>query len=127
MRLLLDTHGLIGYSTGDALLPTAFRDLLEDLETEIIVSLASVWEMSIKQAKSKLGLKSGVSAVVQNAVGLGFRLLPIERAPVLAVQHLLPYHGDPFDRLLIAQAQIEGYTLVSRDVAADRYGTARTW
>lgn len=83
--------------------------------------------MSIKQGLGKLGLKAGVTATVHAVLKRGVRLLPIDLSHVLAVQHLPPCHGDPFDRLLIAQARVEGLTLVSRDAAFDPYGVARRW
>ena len=104
MRLLADTHTLIWHQGGDARLPITARNLIDDPANEDYLSLCSVWEMSIKQGLGKLGLKTGVSTMIQNAIGHDFRLLPIELAHGLAVQDLPLHHGDPFDRLLIAQA-----------------------
>ena len=94
---------------------------------ELWLSLASVWEMSIKQGLGKLGLRRRVERTVEIAIRHGVRLLPIELAHVLAVRGLPPHHGDPFDRLLIAQAHTEGLALVSRDAALDAYGIVRVW
>ena len=81
--------------------------------------------MSIKEGLGKLGLKIGVSQTVETILRHRVRLLPIELSHVLAVQSLPPHHGDPFDRLLIAQAKAEGLVIVSRDVAFDPYGAQR--
>ena len=81
--------------------------------------LASVWEMSIKEGLGKLGLKFGVPKTVETTLRHRVRLLPIELSRVLAIQSLPPHHGDPFDRLLVAQAKIEGLALLSLDARFD--------
>lgn len=123
---LLDTHTLLWYLRGDSLLPLNLRSMIE--RGPSFFSIASVWEMSIKAGKGTLPLFVPLHELVNVATELnGFRLFRIELSHVLAVQHLPPHHGDPFDRLLIAQAQIEGLTLVSRDAAFDDYRLARVW
>lgn len=127
MRLLLDTHAFIWHREGDARIGLELRRVVGDPRNDVFLSLASVWEMSIKQGLGKLGLKASVQSTVEDGVKNGFRLLPITLPHALAVQDLPPHHGDPFDRLLIAQTQIEGLTLVSRDTAFDAYGVVRLW
>ena len=125
MRLLLDTHTTIWPGEDDPRLSPRGRELIEDSTNELWFSIASVWEMSIKQSLGKLGLKTGVSALVAGAASRGVRLLPIELSRVLATQALSHPHGDPFDRVLIAQGQLEDLIIVGRDAAFDVYGVAR--
>lgn len=127
MRFLLDTHTAIWATEDDPRLSGLLRDLLADPAHELCLSIASVWEMSIKEGLGKLGLKVGVPKTVDTILRHRVRLLPIELSHVLAVQHLPPHHGDPFDRLLIAQTKIEGLTLLSRDETFDQYGVTRLW
>ena len=94
----------------------------------MLVSVASAWEMSIKQSLGKLQLSLPVERLVADrlpAVGIG--LLPIEMAHIGHLERLPLHHRDPFDRMLAAQALAEGLAIVSADEAFDAYGVARVW
>jgi len=112
-RYLLDTHLIYWWMTAEARLGKATQGLIA--KSEIIVSTASVWEMVLKNAKGKLPLPQG--AITEQLEAQGFVLLPILPRHIETVRGLTCTHADPFDRLLIAQAQDERLTLLTRDAA----------
>lgn len=111
MRLLLDTHILLWAMLDDPRLGAGLRDRMAGAEA-IFVSAASVWEITIKTAIGKLDVPQDL---FDQAFEAGVRPLPISWGHARAVQGLPLHHADPFDRLLIAQAQQEGLALVSAD------------
>ncbi|MES2644636.1 MAG: type II toxin-antitoxin system VapC family toxin [Myxococcota bacterium] len=124
MRLLLDTHAALwAISEPDALSATA-REAIVDAE-EIHLSVVSPWELVIKAALGKLVLRRSVEDICKELEReFGARSLAVTLAHVLEVGRLAPHHGDPFDRLLIAQARVEGLTIVTRDHVFGDYGIA---
>ncbi len=120
MTLLLDTHVLLWWLADHPDLPLGVRHEITRAP-RCYVSAASIWEATIKRALGKLDCPSGLAAVVQTE---GFDPLPVSLEHAEAVGGLPPLHGDPFDRLLIAQAQLEGLTLVTRDDRIGRYDVA---
>ena len=112
-RYLLDTHLIYWWMTADAGLGTTMQRIIA--KSEIIVSTASMWEMVLKNAKGKLPLPDG--SLTDQLEAQGFILLPILPRHIEAARKLRCEHADPFDRLLIAQAQDERLTLLTRDVA----------
>jgi PIN domain nuclease of toxin-antitoxin system len=112
-RYLLDTHLIYWWMTADARLGNATRELIE--QSEIVISVASLWEMALKNAKGKLPLPQGPLSEEMEAQG--FILLPVMPRHIEAVRQLACGHSDPFDRLLIAQAMDESLTLLTRDAA----------
>ena len=117
MSLLLDTHIALWGITGD---PTLDPDLLDRLrhDPDIFLSPVSLWEITIKQAAGKL---TGPADLAERILGLGFRELPVTHRHAIAAGRLPPHHRDPFDRMLIAQAAVDGLTLVTRDAGIQRY------
>lgn len=116
MRLLLDSSVFIWFDLDDDQLSQRVREAIDDKSNRLYVSLASVWEIQIKVQLGKLRLNSSL----ENAVSMqqqtnGIELLPIELNHILALNNLPTHHRDPFDRMLIAQAQAAGLTLVTRD------------
>ena len=119
MRFLLDTHALLWWLEGGAELSDEARAAIESPETTVYVSAASAWEISIKRAKGRLDSPSDVAdAIFAN----DFEELPIEVEHAQSVGSLPTHHADPFDRILIAQAQLEGLTIVTRDKMFEAYG-----
>lgn len=112
MRLLIDTHVFLWWCADDRRLSAADRGAIGDAANEVYLSAASVWEMTIKEALGRLRVPEPVSAA---ALRLGFEPLPVTFEHAEATAQLPPRHRDPFDRMLIAQAQIESLTLVTRD------------
>ncbi len=130
MNLLLDTHSLIWYALDDPRMSVTARALIKDPDNEIMISPASYWEIAIKVSIGKLDLKQSYEDFLDICLGpSGFRVLPIEPAHTIRLA-ALPFpsgHKDPFDRLLIAQAMVEGIPIVSIDVAFDPYPITRIW
>ena len=112
-RYLLDTHLIYWWMTADARLGKTVQRIIA--KSGITVSTASVWEMVLKNAKGKLPLPEG--AITEQLEAQGFILLPILPRHIEAARNLTCDHADPFDRLLIAQAQNERLTLLTRDAA----------
>jgi len=120
MNLLLDTHVLIWWDEGRKLAAAA-RRAIEDADT-VYVSAASAWEVAIKVGLGRLRPLRTVEEAVEES---GFVELPITFRHAERVAGLPAHHRDPFDRLLIAQAELEGLTLVSRDPVFGRYVVER--
>jgi len=120
MRLLLDTHVLLWALTkSDRLSPRAVR-LIEDRRNQIWVSVASIWELSIKYALKKIEIDlPGLESVLEKS---DFALLPVMFRHAVQVSELPHYHGDPFDRMLIAQAIAETAHLLTNDSQLSKYG-----
>jgi PIN domain nuclease of toxin-antitoxin system len=121
VKLLVDTHVLIWAVLEDAALPERFHAALSDPAAEVHVSAVSVWEVSIKRALGKLAVPSDL---FDQAVKSGCVALPITWDHARAVETLPMHHADPFDRLLIAQARVEGLTLLTADRTFAAYDVA---
>jgi len=108
VRALLDTHAFLWFTTGEPRLSNAARELITNPRNEILLSLASLWEMAIKASLGKLILQPSFDAAILGQMARNdIRLLGIEVAHVREVLTLPWHHRDPFDRLLIAQAPVE--------------------
>ena len=128
MRLLLDTHAFLWWVADDRRLPRRARAAITNPTNECLVSVASCWEMAIKVSIGKLTLPAPVERFVPDQLATnGFRLLPIELAHAARVAKLPRHHGDPFDRLLIAQSLIENLSMVSAESILGKYGVQRLW
>lgn len=120
MNLLLDTHVVLWWLGDAPELSARARSLLGDPSSVLFLSAASVWEMRIKQSLGKLRLPSNFATVL---AGQAIEPLPITHAHAHRIEKLPPIHRDPFDRLLIAQAECEGLTIVTRDQVFGRYAS----
>jgi PIN domain nuclease of toxin-antitoxin system len=118
VRLLLDTHAFLWWNADDAALGPVTRAAIADPANIVLVSAASVWEISRKRASGKLDAPGDVAEWIERN---GFVALPIEAAHAAAAPELPRHHADPFDRMLVAQAALEGYTLVTRDAEVAKY------
>ncbi len=128
MRLLVDTHALIWYVDQDHLLSRLAHAAITDPSNELLLSVASIWEIAIKVGMGKLTLSGPFRAWVQKAqADLGMTLLPITVDHADEQTRLPNHHRDPFDRMLLAQAIVEQLTLVSADSMLDPYGVTRVW
>jgi PIN domain nuclease of toxin-antitoxin system len=121
VRLLLDTHTFLWWIDGGRTLGREARAAIADGRSDIAVSAASAWEISIKRALGKLRLDADV---VDQLRRNRFRSLPITVEHALAAGALPRHHDDPFDRMLAAQALAEGLTIVTRDPRFEPYGVA---
>ena len=127
-RLLLDTHAFLWWVEDSPQLSPAARALMEVLENECFLSIASSWEMAVKASIGKLRLSLPVREYVpQHLAANQFRELPISFAHAARVESLELHHRDPFDRLLAAQALEEQLILISADRIFDCYGVMRVW
>jgi PIN domain nuclease of toxin-antitoxin system len=117
LRLLLDTHVLIWWARDEPLAPAA-HEAIASPTNEVSVSAASVWEAGIKVTLGKLRLGRDLA---DETARHGFTELSVTFAHARAASQLQPHHRDPFDRMLVAQAQLEGLTLVTRDPAFRPY------
>jgi len=115
MNLLLDTHTLIWWFDGNKRLGASARRILEQREANVWVSAVSIWEISIKTATGRLKLKDPTEESLALLLERDFRPLQVTFAHAFAVRHLPHHHNDPFDHLLIAQAQCENLTLLTAD------------
>lgn len=122
MRQLLDSHTLLWFVLGDR--RRISPPLRASIEEGAIVSIASLWQIAIKSALGKLEVPDDLPRRVPE---LGFELLGVTAEHAWAVRQLPLHHGDPFDRLLIAQAQIERLSLVSVDPAFAAYDVTVLW
>lgn len=121
MHYLLDTHTFMWWmESGDKLSPKT-KIILQDLKQEIFVSVASVWEIIIKQSKGKLKTPRNIKGGIIKA---GFKVLSIELSHAIEVRKLPLHHKDPFDRMLISQAKAEKLTLITSDPKIWKYKLA---
>jgi len=128
MRLLLDTHAFLWWTLDSPMLSPAARAALANPDNACFFSMASTWEMAIKVSLGKLEVVGDLSRFVRQQLAANrFRPLPVDLAHSLRVADLPWHHRDPFDRLLVAQCQIEDLTLVSGDAMLPTYGIAVLW
>jgi len=119
---LLDTHVWLWLQTARARIRPDVLETLQAGETQVLLSAVSSWEIAIKWALGKLPLPEAPATYVPDRMARsGMEGLAIEHVHTLRVAELPRHHGDPFDRLLIAQAQLEGLTIVTADPAFDVY------
>jgi PIN domain nuclease of toxin-antitoxin system len=128
VRLLLDTHALLWFYLGDLQLSAVAQAAIADPGNGKFVSPASYWELAIKINLGKYVLAETYDEFIEHAIfDNGFAILPVEPKHTAALIVLPRHHKDPFDRLLVAQAQIEGIPLVSGDAILDQYPISRLW
>jgi PIN domain nuclease of toxin-antitoxin system len=128
MRLLLDTHTFLWWLDGDRRLPATARRRIADERNVILISAASAWEITTKARLGKLPGALDVAAdVAAAAASQGFTALDITILHAQRAGRLPGDHRDPFDRMLIAQAQLEDVPIVSNEAVFDAYGVNRIW
>lgn len=130
MRLLLDTHALYWYTTGDSKLSSQAQTSIQDATNDVFLSPVSLWEIAVKVSNGKWKMNQSFEIFLDRCLNqYEFKMLPIEPSHTIAVSRL-PFpteHRDPFDRMLISQALVESMALVSVDSAFDAYGVTRIW
>ncbi len=128
MKLLLDTHTFIWWDSAPSRLSPRALQLCQDANNELLLSVASVWEMQIKLQLGKLRLERSLPDLVEGQRRVnGMDILPIRLEHVLALEQLPAHHRDPFDRLLLAQACVENLVIVSADPVLARYSVDVVW
>ena len=111
MRILIDTHVLLWYIEDNPKLTTRWSDLLQDSRNLKMVSIASIWEIAIKTNLQKLR----ISYPLDKLIPIEFQILDLQISHLIAYQDLPFHHRDPFDRILVAQAQIEELSIMTID------------
>lgn len=128
MNLLLDTHVLLWFLDDDPQLVLTAKLLIQDPANRKLVSVATCWEIAIKVGLKKLNLGEPATTFLPRELATNyFHLLGIELVHATFVEALPTHHKDPFDRLLAAQALVEGIPLISADTIFDQYGVNRLW
>jgi PIN domain nuclease of toxin-antitoxin system len=125
-RVLLDTHALVWWVEGREKLSKLARETIEDPETVVLVSAASAWELAIKSRLGKFKSRELAEGLDEQILEEGFVALSISIQHALHAGGLGSSHKDPFDRMLIAQAEIEGVPVISKDTAFDNF-VRRVW
>lgn len=121
MKLLLDTHLLLWAAGYPSRLSADARGLIEAEENELFFSAASLWEIVIKRGLGREDFKVDARLLRRGLLDNGYSELPIASEHVVAIEGLPPIHKDPFDRILLAQAQVEGITLLTADPLLAQY------
>jgi PIN domain nuclease of toxin-antitoxin system len=128
MRALLDTHAFLWWLAGDRALSSAARDMIGDEDSTIFVSAATAWEITTKHRIGKLPGVASIASDIQRSVQReGFTPMDVTMRHAQRAGALRGHHRDPFDRMLLAQALLEGCVLVSNERVFDRYGVDRLW
>jgi PIN domain nuclease of toxin-antitoxin system len=123
VNLLLDTHGVIWWALNSRALRAEARQAISSAD-RVLVSAASAWEIAIKTALGRVHLKDPLSTIVRRS---GFEPLPVTFEHAERLSALPAHHADPFDRLLLVQALVEGLTLVSHDRVLQAYAVPIIW
>jgi PIN domain nuclease of toxin-antitoxin system len=121
MKLLLDTHLLLWAAEGPRHLPKTARNLIGDPDNELFFSAASIWEVTIKRSLGRTDFQVDTRLLRRGLLDNGYMELPITSEHTIAVEALPAIHKDPFDRILIAQAMVEGITLLTFDPLVAKY------
>ena len=128
MRVLLDSHAFLWWIVDDPRLSPGAREVIAEGDNEVFFSAASAWELAIKSRLGRLRMPADFERFVTDQVDLnGFSVLPVQLSHALRVHALPEHHKDPFDRMLVAQAQVEDMLLVSRDRRLADYRLRLVW
>ncbi len=128
MKVLLDTHVFLWWITDDPKLSSRAREIMSNIENELYLSAASGWEISIKVQIGRLKLPDEPQRFIHSQMRTNaIQSLPILMNHALHVSTLPDHHRDPFDRLLIAQAQLEGFPILSADPQMAKYQIEAIW
>lgn len=122
MNLLLDTHIALWAIADSPQLPAAARTAILDPKNTVWISVASVWEISIKHALGRGDMPVSGQAALRHFQDAGYRILDIQAAHAIKTESLGNHHKDPFDRMLVAQAQAEPMQLLTSDPLVSQYG-----
>ena len=126
MKLLLDTHLLLWAATAPQRLSTEAQGLFNDLDNELYFSAVSIWEVAIKRGLDRRDFQLDVRSFRRGLIDNGYIELPMSSLHAVAIDLLPAVHRDPFDRMLVAQASVEGLPLLTSDAVLAQYsGTVR--
>jgi PIN domain nuclease of toxin-antitoxin system len=124
VRLLIDSHALVWWSNASPVLGTGARGAIADPANEVLISIAALWELTIKTSSGKLSLPADLETMVASE---GFAILSITLPHLRRLAGLPRHHRDPFDRMMIAQALAEGIPIATGDRVFAGYGVQIVW
>ena len=128
MKAILDTHVFLWWNMNDPQLSKIAREIISDGRNELFLSAASAWEIAIKAARGRLMLPDYPAKYVADRLAFHhFQALPIQVSHALQVYSLPEIHRDPFDRLLVAQSQLEALPILTADTSIARYEVVTIW
>ena len=128
MKLLLDTHTFLWFINGDSKLSNHAKKLIENVSNKRLLSIASLWEISIKASIGRLKLNSSLKQLFADHIqGNAIELLHITPEHLDVLSELFFHHKDPFDRLIISQGKSENVPILSKDAVFDKYEIKRVW
>ncbi|HLI83704.1 MAG TPA: type II toxin-antitoxin system VapC family toxin [Bryobacteraceae bacterium] len=128
MKVLLDTHTFLWWNEANPLLSRRAHRLISDQENALYLSVVSAWEIVLKVGAGKLKLPAAAALYIPARLAhYRFDALPLSLEHVLAAGALPPLHRDPFDRMLVGQAQVEGLPILTRDPQIRRYAVETVW
>jgi len=127
MKYLLDTQALIWFINADAKLSEKAKEIIENQDNTLFISIISFWEMAIKLKKGKLNLAVPLQSIIESIETSEMQILPILSETTLILEKLEEYHKDPFDRMLIAQAMLEKTPIISVDENFKFYDIQVIW
>jgi len=128
MRVLLDTHVFLWWITDDAKLPDSIRNFISDGNNELFFSAASCWEIAIKSNLGRISLSHKIESFLPEQMVLNaVQGLPIQISHALYVINLPDHHRDPFDRIIVAQAQLEKMAIITSDPLVTKYDVDVIW
>lgn len=126
MQYLIDTHVFLWFVSNSKELSQTAKSLIEDETNEIFISIASLWEISIKTALGKLTIDGKYASVIDDLTDNSIEILPINFAHTIQQNKLPFHHKDPFDRIIISQAIVENMNFISADAIFDNYLKGKT-
>ena len=127
MNLLIDTNVFICFITDNDKLPLKIKQIIDNKENNCYVSIATYWEIGIKNSIGRLDLKSDLETIFQIIEESGFETLPITTNQILRNANLEFHHQDPFDRIIIAQSLTEKMTIITKDSQFENYNVPIIW
>ncbi len=127
MAFLLDTHAFLWFVSGDSKLPSSIRDKIMDMNQPCFLSVASLWEITIKNQLGKLQLNISLDDLFDYADRNQIEIVQINYDHLRTLSTLPNHHGDPFDRLIISQAISEKLVLITRDKGLKKYKAKQQW
>ena len=127
MKYLLDTHTFLWCFQGSDKLGEKSKSIIRNANTQKFISVASLWEFSIKHSLEKLKFDGGIISLCTIINQNGFTILPITQANLEKLSNLPFIHNDPFDRMIVATAKTEGFTILTADKNIRRYDVSWDW
>jgi len=127
MELLIDTQSFIWFTEDDPRMPSKIKSLLNNKDNALLLSIVSLWEITIKIGIGKLKLQKSLSDMINDIYEDGFEILPIKLSHLLELSRLVPIHKDPFDRMIIAQGLAENIPVISSDRVFFEYPIHAIW